>query len=72
MTYADPQSVTISGTAHSLPRVSVDNSGSTYSKDDGTVQMSVVHAYNKRNRRTAKIVHSKNAPDPLFPAQNTP
>jgi hypothetical protein len=72
MTFADPQSVTISGTAHSLPRVAVDGSGSTYSKDDGTVQFAVSQAYGKRNRRTVKIVHSKNAPDPLFPTQNTP
>lgn len=72
MTFADPQSVTISAIAHSLPRVSIDGSGSSYSKDDSTIQMSVAHSYGKRNRRTAKLVHSKNAPDPLFPSQNVP
>jgi hypothetical protein len=72
MTYADPQSVTISATPHSLPRVSVGPDQSTYSKDDGTISMTVSSAYGKRNRRTARIVHSKTAPDPLFPAQNIP
>lgn len=72
MTFVDPQSVTISGTAHSLPRVSVGPGQSSYSKDDATVQMQVSSSYGKRNRRTARIVHTKNAPDPLFPAQNIP
>jgi hypothetical protein len=70
----DPQSVTISGTAHSLPRVSSDGSGSRYQNADGTVTVSVSHAKGRgnRNRRVIRIDHKKVAPDPLFPAQNTP
>lgn len=73
MSFADPQSVTISGTAHTLPRVSVGDSKSSYQKDDGSVVMSTGHIVNRaRFRRTAKIVHSKFAADPLFPSQNVP
>jgi hypothetical protein len=70
--FTEPQSVTISGTALSLPRVAQDGSSSSYKTADGAVTMTVSHASGKRNRRTARIVHTKYAPDPLFPAQNTP
>lgn len=70
--FADPQSITINAVAQSLPRVSVNGSASNYKKEDGTVELVVSHAYGKRSRRTARVVHKKNAPDPLFPAQNTP
>lgn len=71
MAYADPQSVTISGTANSLPRVSSGVNSGAFSKDDSTVQLSVSHAYGKRTRRTARINHSKIAADPLQPTNNT-
>lgn len=66
----DPQSVTISGTANSLPRVSTTVNSSTYQKDDGTVKLSVSHAYGKRNRRSIRLEHSKIAADPLISAQS--
>lgn len=72
MAFSDPQSVTIAGTANPLPRTgSSDNTGS-FTKDDGNVKLTVSHAYNKRTRRVIKLEHRKVAPDPLFPAQNTP
>lgn len=72
MAFADPQSVTINAVANSLPRVSVRDNASTYRKDDGNVELSVSHAYGKRNRRALRIDFRKTAADPLFPAQNTP
>lgn len=69
---ADPQSVTISATPHTLNRVSVDLNSSRYSNADGTVTELVSHQYGRRIRRAFKISHSKVVPDPLFPAQNTP
>lgn len=72
MAFADPQSVTINAVPNTLPRVSVKDNGSVYRKDDGNVEMSISHAYGKRNRRVLRIDSRKTAPDPLFPSQNTP
>jgi len=72
MSFADPQSVTINTVANSLPRVSTNGSATSFQKDDGTVKLSVASSYGRRTRRTARIDHQKNAPDPLFPAQNKP
>lgn len=72
MAFADPQSVTISGTAFSLPRTSSAPNASTYTSADGAIVYTVSDSYGKRNRRTARITHSKYAADPLFPAQNVP
>lgn len=70
--FTDPQSVTISGVASSLPRVSSGQNSGTFQKDDATLVYSVSSSYGKRNRRTARFVHTKTAADPLFPAQNAP
>lgn len=68
--FTDPQTVTINAVPITLPRVSTGTNTSSYSKDDGTVKMSVSHAYGKRTRRTIRIDHSKIAADPLISAQN--
>jgi len=70
--FADPQSITISGTTTSLPRVSSSGSSTRYSNADGSIQEYVSHAIGKRNRSIFGLVVSKYAADPLFPAQNTP
>lgn len=72
MSFSDPQSVTISGSAISLPRTGGTATSSTYTSADGAVSEVFSHSYGKRNRRSARINHSKVAPDPLFPASNAP
>lgn len=72
MSFTDPQSVTISGTAHSLPRVSQGPNASSYANADGSITEVASSTYGKRTRRTFRINHSKYAPDPLFPTQNVP
>lgn len=67
---ADPQSVTISAVANSLPAVSRGVNTSTYKKDDGLLGLSISHQYGKRTRRTVRIDHSKIAADPLVSSQN--
>jgi len=67
---ADPQSVTISGTANALNRVSSGDNSGAFSKDDGNVKLSVSHAYGRRTRRTIRVDHRKVAADPLNAAQN--
>lgn len=70
MAYTDPQTVTISTVAQSLPRTSSGNSAGVFTKDDGNVKLSVSSAYGKRTRRTARLDFSKIAPDPLISSTN--
>lgn len=65
MAFADPQSVTINAVANSLPRTSTLPNSSEYTKDDGSVKLTVSHSYGKRTRRLVRIDHSKTAADPL-------
>lgn len=71
MAFTDPQSVTISGSAISLPRVSTGNGNSSYTSADGLVTLTASHAYGRRTRRVLRIDHGKITADPFIPAQNT-
>lgn len=66
MSFADPQTITINAIPNTLPRVSSGINTGSFSKDDGTVRLTVSHSYGKRNRRTVRVDHSKIAPDPLI------
>jgi len=70
MSYADPQSITISGTAISLPRVSVGANQSSYSSADGLVSETASSVYGRRTRRVLRVDHSKITADPFIPATN--
>lgn len=70
MALADPQSVTVNSAAQSLPRTSTGANSSVYTKDDGTVQVTVSHSYGKRYRRTARVTSNKIATDPLVTGVN--
>lgn len=71
--FTDPQSVTINAVAISLPRTTSGDGKGVYTSADGNVRETVSHQENKsRTRRMFRIDHQKSAPDPLFPAQNTP
>lgn len=72
MSFPDPQTVTINAVAQSLPRTSTRDNAGIFTKDDGTVKLTVSSLYGKRVRRTARLDHKKTAADPLFPAQNAP
>lgn len=70
--FTEPQTVTISGTAHTLPKVSSVDNGGTFSQDDQSVKMKIQHVYAKRTRRTIRIDCQKTSSDPVVPAQNRP
>lgn len=70
MSFSDPSSITISGSAISLPRTSSGQNSGAFTSADGLVQMSVSHFYGKRTRRILKVSHSKVTADPLIPSQN--
>ncbi len=71
MSFADPQSVTISGTAISLPRTSTGVNASTYTSADTLTALTSSHQYGRRTRRQIKLTTSKVTADPLVPSQNT-
>jgi hypothetical protein len=71
MALSDPQSVTISGTAISLPRISTGENKSVYSSSDGTVDLTLDHAYGRRKRHVIRLDHSKYAADPFIPTTNS-
>jgi len=72
MAYADPQSLTISGSAISLPRTGSAQNAGAFTSNDGLVSLSVSSIYGKRTRRTLRLSHSKVAADPLLAGQNIP
>ncbi len=70
MAFADPQSVTINAVANSLPRTSSGANTGIFTKDDGTVKLSVSSVYKSRTRRLIRLDHSKIAADPLLAGIN--
>lgn len=63
---SDPQSITVSTVAQSLPRISVGPNSATYQHADRTYKLSISHSYGKRNRRVVRIDSRKTAADPLL------
>lgn len=72
MAFADPQSITVSGTATSLPRTGSGVGVGTFGSNDGALSMDVRHTAGRRVRRTIGVSSKKYASDPLVPTQNTP
>lgn len=70
MAFSDPLTVTLSGSAKTLPRVSSGDNTGSFQTNDGTLKLSVASQYGKRNRRTIRLEHSKIAPDPLISSAN--
>lgn len=70
--FTDPQSVTISGTAYSLPRTSSSTNSGAFQTNDGATSIQIANSYGKRIRRTISIQVKKYAADPTNPAQNVP
>jgi hypothetical protein len=71
MAFTDPLSVTISGSAISLPRVDTGDNQSSYQSSDGLVKVAASNAYGRRTRRVLRIDHAKLTPDPFIPANNS-
>jgi len=70
MSFADPQTITISGSTISLPRTSVGEDESQYTSGDGLTRLLASHNYGKRIRRMVRLDTSKVAPDPFRPTEN--
>lgn len=70
MALTDPQSVTISGSATSLPRTGLALSEGTFQDATGAVTFTVRHDSSRRTRHIMKLQKSLIVADPLFPSQN--
>lgn len=68
MALNDPQSVTISGTAVSTPRISMEKGRTVYTNADGDVSFVVLQSNGKRKRTAVRIEKRKVAADPLTAA----
>jgi hypothetical protein len=71
MAFADPQSVTISGSTISLPRVSNGQNSGGFASNDGNVKLSVSDSYGGRTRRVLRLDQTKVAADPFVTGINT-
>jgi len=70
MSFADPQTITISAVTTPLPRTNVDESSSDYTSADGLIKLGASHAYGKRYRRVLRLDVSKLTADPFKPTEN--
>jgi hypothetical protein len=70
VSFTDPQSVTVSGNAISLPRTSSGPSTGAFTSADGLTQMTIAHTYGKRYQRVIKLSQKKTSADPLVPSTN--
>jgi hypothetical protein len=70
MAFTDPQSITVSGTPYSLPRVNSGGNSSEYKDSTGLVDLSASHAYGRRTRRVLRVDWSKISADVFLPSEN--
>ncbi|DAD52205.1 TPA_asm: coat protein [ssRNA phage Gerhypos.3_21] len=74
MAFSDPQSVTISGSAISLPNTGRGLGIGTYSSNDGSLAMDIRNTQSgkSRSRRTIGVVSKKYAEDPTREGNSLP
>jgi len=63
--FADPQSVSISGTATSLPKVSSGDFSGKFRAGDGNTSLSISHTENRRERSVVRLDRSVIGANPL-------
>lgn len=70
MALADPQSIKVSGTTTSLPRVSTGAYNSKYQSADGQTAFTASTQEGKRLRQVVRLDRDKITSDPFIPANN--
>lgn len=72
MAFADPQTITVSGTTTPLPKVFSSGSESAYTSSDGLISLSANHSVVKqgRHRRLLRVDYAKMTSDPFKPTEN--
>lgn len=67
--FADPQTVTVSTVAKTLPCISRGADTSLYQEGDGTRRLEVTRTTGKRERYAPALIHKKTAENPLVEGQ---
>lgn len=70
MAFADPQSLTIDGSAVSLPRTGFSTNSGRFTSADGEVGLEISHSLGSRYRHLVRITDARIVGDPLVPDQN--
>lgn len=70
MAFADPQTVTISAVAQTMPRTSSGVNSGEFTESDGTSKLVVKHQYGKRTRREIRYTDTKIAANPFDTTMN--
>jgi len=70
--FADPQSITISGSAKSLPRVSSGEFNGQFRTSDGAYIESIKHSQGRKDRSVVRLDFKKIGANPLDPTKNLP
>lgn len=71
MAFSDPQSVTISGAAVSLPRTGLGPQSGVFEANDGLTSLSINHTKGRRVRHIIRLDVAKIVADPLITGVNT-
>jgi hypothetical protein len=70
VSFADPQSVTISAVTTPLPRVSTGRLSSDYLSADGLIALKASSSYGNRIRQVLRLDHKKVSADLYLPDRN--
>jgi hypothetical protein len=70
--FADPQSITVSGVAKSLPRVSAGDLNGQFRASDGAYVLTVKHNQGRVDRSVIRLETKKLGSNPLDPTKNLP
>lgn len=65
MALSDPQTITIDGTAFSLPRLPGEKGRQPYTSADGNTSLIILQSNGKRKRSAVRVEKTKVATDPL-------
>jgi hypothetical protein len=70
--FADPQSVTVAGSAKTLPRVSMGELTGQFRSSDGAYNLTVKHNQGRKDRSVVRLDSKKLGANPLDPTKNLP
>lgn len=63
--FADPVSLTVGTDPQSLPRISVGDMTAKYRSGDGSLELTIAHSANKRERSVVRVTSNKVGEDPF-------
>ncbi len=70
MAFADPQSVTITAGAVSLPRTGFTANSGKFTSDDAEISLEISHSQGSRIRHLVRLADKQVVSNPLVPDQN--